>query len=78
MSNKIGIVLALDGEKEFVQGLSNANKEAQKFKSELKLLDSEYTGRANSAEYLGKKQEILANQLSACTKKVDEADSLSQ
>ena len=56
---KIGIVLALDGEKEFRQGMSNARKESQMMKSEINKLSAEYEGNANSLEYLRKKQEAL-------------------
>lgn len=70
---KIGLILALDGEKEFTQGLSNAKKEAQLFKTELKNLESEYKGNANSAEYLSQRQELLAKQQEAFTKKVNAA-----
>lgn len=59
---KIGIVLALDGEKEFRQGMSNARKESQMMKSEINKLSAEYEGNANSLEYLRKKQEALEKQ----------------
>ena len=56
---EIGIVLALDGEKQYVQGVQNAKKESASLKAELKNLSAEYDGNANSMEYLQKKQEIL-------------------
>lgn len=71
---KVGIILAADGEKEFVRALSNANKEAQSFRAKLKELGEEYYGNANSAEYLGKKQALLANQMTSYKKKVEEAE----
>lgn len=71
---KVGIILAADGEKEFVQALSNANKEAQSFRVKLKELGEEYYGNANSAEYLSKKQALLANQMASYRKKVEEAE----
>mgnify|MGYP000835887639 len=39
---KIGIVLALDGERQFSQGVSNAKKESAMLNSELKKLSTEY------------------------------------
>ena len=54
---KIGIVLALDGERQFSQGVSNAKKESAMLNSELKKLSTEYKGNANSLEFLTKKQE---------------------
>lgn len=71
---KVGIILAADGEKEFVRALSNANKEAQNFRTKLKELGEEYYGNANSAEYLSKKQALLANQMASYRKKVEEAE----
>ena len=61
-AKKIGIILALDGEKEFRQGLSNARKETQMCRSEINKLSAEYEGNANSLEYLRKKQEALEKQ----------------
>ena len=71
---KVGIILAADGEKEFVRALSNANKEAQSFRAKLKELEEEYYGNANSAEYLRKKQVLLENQMASYRKKVEEAE----
>lgn len=59
---KIGIVLALDGEKKFTQAIQNAKKESASLKAELKNLAVEYDGNANSMEYLQKKQDILTRQ----------------
>lgn len=60
--NTIGIVLAVQGEKQFNQALQNSRKEAGSLKSELNLLSAEYDGNANSLEYLQKKQAILEKQ----------------
>ena len=59
---KIGVVLALDGEKQFVQGVANAKKESALLQSELKKLSAEYEGNANSLDFLQKKQENLGKQ----------------
>ena len=62
---KIGIVIALDGEKQFVQGVQNAKKETASLKAEMKNLSEEYDGNANSMDYLQKKQDILTRQQAA-------------
>ena len=51
---KIGLILALDGEKEFVQAVQTAKKEAGLFQTQLKGLSQEFDGNANSMEYLQK------------------------
>lgn len=70
---KIGIILAADGEREFTQALSNAKKESALLNAELKNLNTEYEGNANSLEYLSKKQEILGKQTESFQKKVNGA-----
>ena len=72
-TKKIGIVIALDGEKQFTQQVKNAQKEVGALKSELKALDAEYDGNANSMEYLKKKQEILTKQQVEYTQKLKAA-----
>lgn len=72
-TGKIGVVLALDGEKKFVQQVQNANKETAALKAEMKNLSVEFDGNANSAEYLTKKQEILTKQQDVYKKKLEAA-----
>lgn len=72
-NKKIGIILAADGEREFTQALSNAKKESALLNAELKNLNTEYKGNANSLEYLSKKQEILGKQTESYQKKVESA-----
>lgn len=64
---KIGVVLALDGERTFSQSAQNARKESANLKSELKKLTTEYNGNANSQEFLMKKQENLIRQTETYT-----------
>lgn len=61
-TNKIGIILAVEGEKKFNQALQNSRKEAGSLKSEMNLLSTEYKDNANSLEYLQKKQDLLERQ----------------
>lgn len=56
MPSKIGVVLALDGEREFVQGMRNAKQSAQTLKGDLASLKKEYKDNANSLEYLTARQ----------------------
>lgn len=70
---KIGIVLALDGEKKFAQGISNANQVSRALKAELNKLSVEFDGNANSMEYLTKKQEILSRQTANFKQKIKSA-----
>ena len=70
---KIGLVLALDGEREFVQAVTNAKKEADAFKAALKALAEEFDGNANSMEYLQKKQELLEQQQASYNRRLDAA-----
>lgn len=70
---KIGIVLALDGEKQFVQSVANAKKESALLQSELKKLSAEYEGNANSLDFLQKKQENLGKQTESYTKRLEES-----
>lgn len=72
-AKKIGVVIALDGEKQFTQQIQNANKETGALKAELKNLKEEFDGNANSMEYLTKKQDILTRQQSVYQKKLDAA-----
>ena len=64
---KIGVVLALDGERAFSQSAQNARKESANLKSELRKLTTEYDGNANSQEFLMKKQENLIRQTETYT-----------
>lgn len=75
MANKIGIVLALDGEKEFTAAVQSAQKEVRMFQSELKGLSKDFEGEANSMVYLTKKQEVLTKQQEAYQRKLDAAKS---
>ncbi len=72
-SKKIGIIIAVDGEKQFSQAMSNAKKESAQLNSELKKISTEYKRNANSLEFLNKKQENLAKQTQSCQKQVEAA-----
>lgn len=73
MPNKIGIVLALDGEKEFTQAMKNAQQSAKLCDQTLKNLKNEYSGSANSLEALTKKQDALKKSQDAYTRVLNQA-----
>lgn len=60
---KIGALIALDGEKEFKQNVTNCNKSLSALKSELGLVQAQYEGQENSLEALQKKHEVLSKAL---------------
>lgn len=73
MPNKIGIVLALDGEPEFTQAMKNAQQSAKQCDQTLKNLKSEYSGSANTLEALTKKQEALKKSQDAYNRVLSQA-----
>lgn len=73
MPNKIGIVLALDGEKEFTQAMRNAQQSAKLCDQTLKNLKNEYSGSANSLEALTKKQDALKQSQDAYNRVLSQA-----
>lgn len=54
--------LAVDGEREFKEAMSEVNTTMRTLKSELELVDAQFKGQANTMEALRKKQEILKAQ----------------
>lgn len=75
MASKIGIVLALDGEKEFTSGMKAAKESAKLCGQELKNLEQQYSGSANTIEALTKKQEQLSKQQEAYSRELQSAKS---
>lgn len=60
---KIGAYITLDGEKEFRAATSACNKSLATMKSEMKLVEAQTAGSANSLETLQKKHEVLSRTL---------------
>lgn len=75
MANKIGIVLALDGEQEFSQGMKNASQSAKNLQSDLKTLKNDFKENANSMEYLKQRQDLLKSSQDAYGKALSAAKS---
>lgn len=62
-SKKIGAYITLDGEKEFRAATTACNKSLATMKSEMKLVEAQTAGNANSLETLQKKHEVLSRTL---------------
>jgi len=59
MPAKIGIILAVDGEREFREAMSNATTAAAAMKAQIKEVTQEYANNANSLEALQAKEKAL-------------------
>lgn len=60
MAKKIGIILALDGEQKFAAGMKNAQNSVKLAQQELRNLDKECKGSANTLEALTERSKALA------------------
>ncbi len=70
MSAKVGLGLALDGEKEFRQGIKNVNLELKLLDNQTKMVSLRYAENENSVEALTEKNRILNKQLEQQQKKL--------
>lgn len=68
-TKKIGAYITLDGEKEFRAATSACNKSLATMKSEMKLVEAQTTGTANTLETLQKKHDVLSRTLDEQVKK---------
>lgn len=59
MSERIGVTLELDGEKQYKQAVSAITAANKSLDSELKLIESRFAGNANSMEALSEKHKVL-------------------
>lgn len=66
---KIGAYITLDGEKEFRNATSACNKSLAAMKSEMKLVEAQTAGNANTLDALKKKHEVLSKTLDEQVKK---------
>lgn len=62
--------LTVDGEREFKQQISAVNRELSNLGAEMKLVDAQFKGQANSAAALREKQRILSEEVSNSENKV--------
>lgn len=65
----IGAYITLDGEKEFRSATSACNKSVATLKSEMKLVEAQTVGNANTLDTLKKKHDILSRTLDEYVKK---------
>ena len=69
----IATKLAIEGESEYKRSLKNINSELGTLKSELKLVEAEYAGQANSYDALKAKGEVLGKMYAEHEKKLASA-----
>ena len=72
-AKKIGLVLALDGEKEFKSAIKAVKEEVKLYGDSIKNLDKAFASNRNSAEALSKKQEALTKKQEAYIKQLEAA-----
>ena len=68
---KIGASIALDGEKEYKQAISEINKAMSVLGSEMNKVTAQFDGNANSIDALNAKQDVLGRKLLTQKDKVD-------
>ena len=73
MSKKIGIVLALDGEREFSTAMKTAKNSTKELDTQLKGLKNEYKDNANSMQALAQKQDLLKQKQEALANQMTQA-----
>lgn len=66
---KIGAIIALDGEKEFRQSVTSCNKALTAMRSEMKLVEAQTAGQANTLETLQSKHDVLSRTLDTAAEK---------
>lgn len=71
---KIGAIIALDGEREYKQAVTNCNRVLGQFKAEMELVKAESEGQEDSLESLGRKHEVLSKVLEAQKQKQEEVE----
>jgi methyl-accepting chemotaxis protein len=67
----IGAGIALDGEKEFRQSITNINKDLKVLKSEVGLVSAEFGDNANSMQALTKRSDVLSKEFDTQKDKVE-------
>ena len=71
---KIGAIIALDGEREYKQAVTNCNRALNQFKAEMELVKAESEGQEDSLDSLGRKHEVLSKVLDAQKQKQEEVE----
>lgn len=73
-NKRIGAIIALDGEKEFKQAVSNVNAELKNLKAQTSYVKEEFKDQANSLAALEKKNELFTKTLDAQNRKQQEVE----
>ena len=73
-NKRIGAIIALDGEKEFKQAVSNVNAELKNLKAQTSYVKEEFKDQANSLAALEKKNELFIKTLDAQNRKQQEVE----
>lgn len=71
---KIGAIIALDGEREYKQAVTNCNRALNQFKAEMELVKAESEGQEDSLDSLGRKHEVLSKVLDVQKQKQEEVE----
>lgn len=71
---KIGAIIALDGEREYKQAVTNCNRALNQFKAEMELVKAESEGQEDSLDSLGRKHEVLSKVLDTQKQKQEEVE----
>lgn len=69
---KIGAIIALDGEREYKQAVTNCSRALNQYKAEMELVKAESEGQEDSLDSLGRKHEVLSKVLDAQKQKQEE------
>ncbi len=69
---KIGAIIALDGQREYKQAVTNCNRALNQFKAEMELVKAESEGQEDSLDSLGRKHEVLSKVLDAQKQKQED------
>lgn len=71
---KIGAIIALDGEREYKQAVTNCSRALNQYKAEMELVKAESEGQEDSLDSLGRKHEVLSKILEAQRQKQEEVE----
>lgn len=71
---KIGAIIALDGEREYKQAVTNCSRALNQYKAEMELVKAESEGQEDSLDSLGRKHEVLSKVLDAQKQKQEEVE----
>ena len=71
MSDKFGLKIGIEGEKEFKNSIRDINNSFKLLKSEMNLVVSEFSKQENSMNSLASKSEVLSKQITLQKEKIE-------